>query len=150
MSNEKKSLAGAATPNQAQETTAKANDQDASYSEHTTNGNPIQAGTVSKLLSNGKAGAITGAELVKLLELKDLRELTQLVEAERRAGIPICASTDSAAPGYYLADGPDELAGYLSSLDRRLNNIRQTRQHLEDTLSRLTGQERLEFDGKGR
>lgn len=109
-----------------------------------------QAGIVSKLLSHGKAGAITGAELVKLLELKDLRELTQLVEAERRAGIPICASTDSAAPGYYLADGPDELAGYLSSLDRRLNNIRQTRQHLEDTLSRLTGQERLEFDGKGR
>ena len=150
MSNEKKSLAGAATPNQAKETTAKANDQDASYSEHTTTGNPVQAGTVSKLLSNGKAGAITGAELVKLLELKDLRELTQLVEAERRAGIPICASTDSAAPGYYLADGPDELAGYLSSLDRRLNNIRQTRQHLEDTLSRLTGQERLEFDGKGR
>ena len=98
MSNEKKSLAGAATPNQAKETTAKANDQDASYSEHTTNGNPIQAGTVSKLLTHGKAGAITGAELVKLLELKDLRELTQLVEAERRAGIPICASTDSAAP----------------------------------------------------
>ena len=150
MSKEKKSLAGAATPNQAKETTAKANDQDASYSEHTTNGNPIQAGTVSKLLSNGKAGAITGAELVKLLELKDLRELTQLVEAERRAGIPICASTDSAAPGYYLADGPDELAGYLSSLDRRLHNIRQTRQRLEDTLSRLTGQERIGLDGKGR
>lgn len=140
---QKMACSSAATPEQAKETTAKANDQNASYSEHTTNRNPIQAGTVSKLLNNGKAGAITGAELVKLLELKDLRELTQLVEAERRAGIPICASTDSAAPGYYLADGPDDLAGYLSSLDRRLHNIRQTRQHLEDTLCRLTSQERI-------
>ena len=109
-----------------------------------------QAGTVSKLLSMGKEGAITGATLVQLLKLKDLRELTQMVEAERRAGIPICATTDSAAPGYFLADSPEELQAYLSSLDRRLHNIRQTRQHLEDALCRLTSQERLDnFDGKG-
>lgn len=101
-------------------------------------------GAVSKLLSVGRNRAITGAELVRLLDLKDLRELTQMVEAERRAGIPICASTDSAAPGYFLADSPKELQAYLSSLDRRLHNIRQTRQHLEDTLCRLTSQERLE------
>ena len=120
------------------------------HSHDTTGAEREQAGFLSTILPHGKSNAIPDRELVKLLELKDLRELTQLVEAERRAGIPICASTDSAHPGYYLADGPDELAGYLSSLDRRLNNIRQTRQHLEDTLSRLTGQERLEFDGKGR
>lgn len=104
----------------------------------------VQAGTVSKLLSAGKAGAITGAELVKLLGLPDLRALTQLVEAERRAGIPICASTNSATPGYFLAETPEELEEYLLSLDRRLHNIRQTRQHLEDTLCRLTAQEQIE------
>lgn len=110
----------------------------------TTAGRITQAGTVSKLLSMGRDGAITGAKLVQLLELKDLRELTQLVEAERRAGIPICATTNSSGPGYYLADGPEELKNYISSLDRRLRNIRQTRQHLEDALCRLTSQECLE------
>ena len=109
----------------------------------TTAGRITQAGTVSKLLSMGRDGAITGAKLVQLLELKDLRELTQLVEAERRAGIPICATTNSSGPGYYLADGPEELQDYISSLDRRLCNIRQTRQHLEDALCRLTSQEHI-------
>lgn len=103
-----------------------------------------QVGTVSKLLSMGKEGAITGATLVQLLELKDLRELTQMIEAERRAGIPICATTNSSGPGYFLADSPEELQAYLFSLDRRLHNIRQTRQHLEDTLCRLTSQERID------
>ena len=103
-----------------------------------------QAGTVSKLLSVGRTGAITGATLVQILKLKDLRELTQMVETERRAGIPICATTDSASPGYFLADSPEELQTYLSSLDRRLLNIRRTRQNLEDTLCRLTFQEQLE------
>ena len=84
----------------------------------TTAGRITQAGTVSKLLSMGRDGAITGAKLVQLLELKDLRELTQLVEAERRAGIPICATTNSSGPGYYLADGPEKLQDCISSLDR--------------------------------
>lgn len=121
-----------------------------SYFKFTTAGRIAQAGTVAKLLAMGRGGAITGATLVQLLNLKDLRELTQMVEAERRAGIPICATTDSAAPGYFLADSPEELQAYLSSLDRRLHKIRQTRQRLEDALCRLTDQERLHgFDRKG-
>lgn len=122
---------------------------DASFPDYNTRGPFTQAGSVSSLLSSGKAGALTGATLVELLNLKDLRELTQKVEAERRAGIPICATTDSRAPGYFLASTPRELETYLLSLDRRLHNIRQTRQHLEDALCRLTAQERLHgFDGK--
>ena len=116
---------------------------DNSRFEFTTADRITQAGRVSKLLFTGKECAITGGELVQILELNDLRELTQMIEAERRAGIPICASTDSAAPGYFIASGPDELQAYISSLDRRLHNIRQTRQHLEDTLCRITSQERL-------
>lgn len=117
---------------------------DISHDDFTTADQITQAGTVSKLLSVGRDRAITGAELVKLLNLKGLREVTQLVEADRRAGIPICASTDSTAPGYFIAGNLEELQDYISSLDRRLHNIRQTRQHLEDTLCRLTSQERLE------
>ena len=117
MSENKKSLAGAGTPNQAEETTATDNDQKFSHPHNSTR----------------------QEQLVKLLELKDLRELTQLVERERADGAPICASTDSAAPGYYLADDPAELEQYIHSLDRRLHNMGQTRKHLGATLKGLTG-----------
>ena len=79
------------------------------------------------------------------LGLKDLRDLTQLVERERRDGSPICAST-GAEKGYYLADGPEELEDYLRSLNRRVKNINRTVVHLEDTLSNMTGQQRIGGD----
>lgn len=112
-----------------------------SHTEHTTNGAGGQAGTVSRLLSCGKENAITGNVLVKLLGLHDLRELTQRIESERRAGLPICASTDMTRPGYYLPACPAELEEYISSLDRRLHNVSQTRRHLEVALLSMSGQE---------
>lgn len=98
---------------------------------------------VSKLLMTGKANAITGGKLVDMLELKDIRELTQLIEGERRAGSPICATTDSNRPGYYLAADAAELEEYMNSLDRRISNIGQMWKHLEATLLRMTRQEKM-------
>lgn len=98
---------------------------------------------VYECLSKGKENAIPGKDLAALLKLKDLRELTQIIERERKDGHPICASTDTTSPGYYLADGPAELWEYIKSLGRRLHNIGVTRKHLEDTLDRMTGQERV-------
>ena len=98
---------------------------------------------VYKYLFKGKENAIPGKKLVELLGLKDLRELTQIIERERKDGRPICASTDANSPGYYLADGPDELWEYIKSLGRRLHNIGITRKHLEDTLDNMTGQDRM-------
>ena len=98
---------------------------------------------VYECLSKGKENAIPGKDLVALLELKDLRELTQIIERERKDGCPICASTDTNSPGYYLADGPDELWEYIKSLGRRLHNIAVTRRHLEDTLDRMSGQDKM-------
>ena len=114
-----------------------------SYTDSITLYQDQQHGMLTKVLPHGKGHAIPGWELVKLLKLKDLRDLTQLVEQERRDGFPICASTDSAAPGYYLAAGPEELEDYLKSLNRRVKNINRTVVHLEDTLSNMTGQQRL-------
>lgn len=139
MSENKKSLAGAGTPNQAEETTATDNDQKFSLPHNSTRQEQEQAGFLSTILPHGKSNAIPGRELVKLLELKDLRELTQMVERERAEGAPICASTGSLAPGYYLADDPAELEQYIHSLDRRLHNMGQTRKHLGTTLDGLTG-----------
>lgn len=98
---------------------------------------------VFPLLGHGKENAVPGHELAALLGLSDLRELTRIVERERAAGIPVCATCDSQQPGYYLACEPSELAAYIRSLDRRLHNVRRTRDRLADTLEEMTGQGRL-------
>lgn len=98
---------------------------------------------ISDLLPHGKENAIPGRDLVKLMELKDHRELTRRVEQERKDGFPICASTDPNRQGYYLAQDADELERYIKSLGRRLRHVGQTRDHLEDTLLRMTGQGKM-------
>lgn len=115
------------------------------YFEDTTFCEIRKPGKLTKIIPTGKENAVPGWKLVEILGLKDLRDLTQLVERERRDGSPICAST-GAEKGYYLADGPEELEDYLKSLNRRVKNINRTVVHLEDTLSNMTGQQRIGGD----
>lgn len=145
MSEQRKTRSSAATPERAEETAATINDQKFSQSNDTTERDQRQGGTLFKILPSGKENAVPGWKLVEILGLKDLRDLTQLVERERRDGSPICAST-GAEKGYYLADGPEELEDYLKSLNRRVKNINRTVVHLEDTLSNMTGQQRIGGD----
>ena len=113
----KEARSGAGTPNQAEEKESAMRADTTFHSHDTTGAEREQAGILGRVLPHGKGHATPGRELVKLLELKDLRELTQLVERERADGAPICASTDSAAPGYYLAD---DLGITDSSFSRKL------------------------------
>ena len=108
-----------------------------------TGGPPCQTGLVSRNLHRGRANAIPGHQLVEQLGLAGGRVLTQAIERERRAGIPICAACGE-TPGYYLAESPDELEAYLHSLDRRLRNFGMTRKHLSDVHDRWTGQGQME------
>ena len=89
---------------------------------------------VSDVLLSGHENAITGSELIKLLGLERLRDLTMLIERERRQGSAICASVNAQQPGYYLASSPTELEAYIQSLNRRIKNIEVTRLHLRQTL----------------
>ena len=98
---------------------------------------------IFEILPSGKANAVTGHDLMAALHLQELRDLTQIIERERKDGFPICAST-SGVKGYYLADTPEELEAYIKSLGRRIHNMSRTMTHLEDTLIRMTGQERME------
>lgn len=99
---------------------------------------------VHELLGKGRECAVTGEVLAQLLG-RSSRDVSMQVERERKAGIPICASCDATHPGYFLASGPDELAGYLASLDRRLREVRKTRSALQSTLDDMVGQ--MELDG---
>ena len=114
-----------------------------SHAEYSTFGVSRQSGVVSSLLMTGEANAVPARELVALLGLKDAREVSKLVERERRAGVPICAAVSGEDRGYYLADTPAELERYLRSLDRRLKNIRLTREAVQDTLLRMSQQEQI-------
>lgn len=94
---------------------------------------------ICDILPVGKARAVTGESLAEMLGCSP-RDISQAVEKARKAGAPVCASCDSARPGYFLAEFPDELALYLSSLDRRLRQIRKTREALQRTLDTMSGQ----------
>lgn len=90
-------------------------------------------------LQAGRAYAITGEALAEALGCNH-RGVSLAVEKARKAGDPVCASCDSARPGYYLAESPGELSSYLASLDRRLRETRRTREALQRTLDSMTGQ----------
>ena len=56
---------------------------------------------VHELLQTGRDYTMSGRELCNLLQIPG-RKLTQIVEQERREGVPICAATGK-NPGYFLA-----------------------------------------------
>ena len=59
---------------------------------------------VNEILLRGVENARNSTDICKALGIKK-RDLTATVEAERRNGYPICASTDSKNPGYFLVEG---------------------------------------------
>lgn len=98
---------------------------------------------VADALPTGAENAIDGQTLAAILGFKTVRELSKQIERERRAGQPICASVSGEHRWYFMGD-PNELRLYLRSLDRRLREVRRTRDACEDTLRRMIGQEVLE------
>lgn len=91
---------------------------------------------VFELLAEGAANARTGKELCNLMGIT-ARDLTAAIERERRAGKPICASTDPKRPGYYLAADKGEMQKYCSSLYHRAGEIHATRNACLQTIAQL-------------
>lgn len=110
------------------------------YGEFTTT---TPARQVADFLPHGAANAVDGRTLAAALGFKSLRELSKQVERERRAGQPICAAVAGERRGYYLAATPDEFSSYIRSLDRRIREVRKTRDACGETLRRMSGQEAI-------
>lgn len=104
---------------------------------------PASVRQVAAYLPIGASNAISGKELAAILGYKNLRLLSRQIQCERLAGAPICAAVSGDSRGYYLASSPDELSAYLKALDRRLREVRRTRDACGDTLRRMSGQEVL-------
>ena len=99
---------------------------------------------VADVLLFGAENAIDGATLAATLGYKSRRDLSKQIERERRNGQPICAAVAGDRRGYYLAATPDEFSSYIRSLDRRIREVRRTRDACGETLRRMTGQETLQ------
>lgn len=99
---------------------------------------------VASALPTGAENAVDGTTLAAVLGFKNRRELSKQIERERRNGKPICAAVSGENRGYYLAADSDELSRYLNSLDRRIREVRRTREACSETLRRMVGQETME------
>ena len=110
------------------------------YGEFTTT---TPARQVADFLPHGAANAVDGRSLATAMGFKSVRELSKRIERERRAGQPICAAVSGEHRGYSIGDA-EELRLYLHSLDRRLREVRRTRDAIVETLRRESGQMVLE------
>lgn len=81
---------------------------------------------ISELLYTGRHRPRSGAELAAILHC-NVRVVSRAVERERRAGIPICATTDGVNPGYYLAESQEDITLYCDSLQHRAGELHKTR-----------------------
>ena len=91
---------------------------------------------IYEMLDTGEGNAKTARELAKLLQV-DRRVISSLVERERRAGRPICATCDSKAPGYYIPATREDMERYCGQLQHRAGEIYKTRAACLGTLDSL-------------
>ena len=89
---------------------------------------------IYELLMTGEP--TTARELAKLTGI-DRRKVSIMIERERRAGRPICASCDSKNPGYYIPENREEMARYCASLKHREREIARTRAACARTIADL-------------
>ena len=91
---------------------------------------------IYEMLDTGEGNAKPARELAKLLQ-GDRRVISSLVERERRAGRPICATCDSKAPGYYIPATREDMERYCGQLQHRAGEIYKTRAACLGTLDSL-------------
>ena len=91
---------------------------------------------IAEILLPGERNAQSSRDICRLLCITP-RQLTQAVEAERRAGKPICASCNGKAPGYYLEESKQEMQDYCGRLRHRAGEIFATRRACLATIDSL-------------
>lgn len=91
---------------------------------------------IFELLSTGAENARSAQDLAAEAGITR-RRISLLVATERRAGIPICATSDSLNPGYFIAASRQEMERYCSSLRHREREIAKTRRACMRTIVKL-------------
>ena len=74
---------------------------------------------IYEILLEGAENAISARDIADMLGCKP-RDVSEQVEAERRDGKPIVASTNNKKPGYYLAGDKETMQDYCGRLLHRM------------------------------
>ena len=90
---------------------------------------------IYEMLATGEQNARTARYLAQILGT-DRRSISELVERERRAGKPICATTGR-TPGYFIPADRDEMERFCRQLQHRAGEIFKTRAACLNTLKQL-------------
>ena len=115
----KKSLAGAATPNQAGNAKDTHNDQRKSHNYCTSDQERKQEGFIAQFLLAGAGQGLHLRDLVRITHLSE-REVRQMIQAERLRGIPILSNNQD---GYFLPGDEAERAAFVRSMRHRADEI---------------------------
>lgn len=91
---------------------------------------------IFEMLDTGEQNARSARELAQALQT-DKRTISLLVERERRAGKPICATSDSKTPGYFIPATREDMERYCRRLHHRAGEIFKTRAACLETLDSL-------------
>lgn len=84
---------------------------------------------IHEQLLTGRANAIKAKVLAERLGCP-IREITQAVQRERRAGYPICVNTSGKDGGYYLAETAEDIDTTCRQLFKRAGEMHKTRKTL--------------------
>ena len=128
MRKDKKSLVGAATPNQAGNATGKDNDQRKSHDHCTSDRERVQEGYISQFLLTGAGQGLHLRDLVRITHLSE-REVRKQIHIERRRHIPILSNNRD---GYYLPSDEEEKSRCVASLRRRAAEILEAADAIEE------------------
>lgn len=84
---------------------------------------------IYEMLDAGPEKAISATDLARVLGLHK-RDVSKMVELERRAGRPICATCNTKKPGYFLPETREDMVFYIRRLKHREAEIAATREAL--------------------
>lgn len=127
MRKDKKSLAGAATPSQAEETGSAMQTDTTSQNHCTADQEQKQEGFISQFLLAGAGQGLHLRDLVKITRLSE-REVRKQIHIERRQHIPILSDNKN---GYFLPKDRAEKDACVASLRRRAAEILEAADAIE-------------------
>lgn len=91
-------------------------------------GQKIQQATtldLDSVLGYGREAARTSTEICRVYGV-NRRSFERQIQEARLKGVPIAAAMDEPM-GYYRPNTPDEMAGYIRTLDSRINELQKVR-----------------------
>lgn len=101
---------------------------------------------IFEMLAAGPANAISATHLARVLGVHK-RDVSKMIERERREGRPICATCNSENPGYFLPADPEEMQDYINRLRHREAEIAATREALTAQMRARAAQAGLTVPG---